>query len=94
MATQDQYHPCQHSVKWQPPAVVTNKENFDGAICKEERRAGLGVVENFNGTICKEEQRAGLGLVIWNGKGEVLVALSQKVPFPHSVEAVEIPRTL
>ena len=75
MATQDQYHPCQHSVKWQPPAVVTNKENFDGAICKEEQRAGLGVV-------------------IWNGKGEVLVALSQKVPFPHSVEAVEIPRTL
>ena len=65
MATQDQYHPCQHTVKWQPPAVGTDKENFDGAICKEE-------------------QRAGLGLVIWNCKGEVSVALSQKVPFPHN----------
>lgn len=69
-------------VRWQPPAVGTNKENFDGAICKEEQQAGLGVV-------------------IWNCKGEVLVELSQSVPFPHngmslfhSVEAVKISRAL
>ena len=31
-------------VRWQPPPVTKLKANFDGAVFREDKRAGLGVV--------------------------------------------------
>uniref|UniRef100_A0A2N9G757 RNase H type-1 domain-containing protein n=1 Tax=Fagus sylvatica TaxID=28930 RepID=A0A2N9G757_FAGSY len=44
---------------------------------------------NYDGAIFSNTNEAGLGVIIRNDQGEVMGSLSQRVPFPHSVEAVE-----
>uniref|UniRef100_A0A2N9IE82 Reverse transcriptase domain-containing protein n=1 Tax=Fagus sylvatica TaxID=28930 RepID=A0A2N9IE82_FAGSY len=44
---------------------------------------------NYDGAIFRATNEAGLGVIIRNARGEVMGSLSQRVPFPHSVEAVE-----
>jgi ribonuclease HI len=44
---------------------------------------------NYDGAVFKDSNEAGLGTIIRNHRGEVMGSLSQKVPLPHSVEAVE-----
>ena len=44
---------------------------------------------NFDGAIFSNTNEAGLGVIIRNAQGEVMGSLCQRVPFQHSVEAVE-----
>jgi hypothetical protein len=44
---------------------------------------------NFDGAFFEESHEAGVGVVIRNHKGEVMASLCQRIPFPHSVEALE-----
>ncbi len=44
---------------------------------------------NFDGAIFSNTKEAGLGVIIRNAQGEVIGSLCQRVPFPHSVEAME-----
>ena len=44
---------------------------------------------NYDGAVLKDSNEAGLGTIIKNHRGEVMGSLSQKVPLPHFVEAVE-----
>jgi ribonuclease HI len=44
---------------------------------------------NYDGAIFSTTNDAGLGVIIRNARGEVMGSLCQRVPFPHSVEAVE-----
>ena len=45
--------------------------------------------ENFDGVIFSKLSLAGIGVVIRNSYTNVIVALSQKFPLPHSVDLVE-----
>lgn len=38
----------------------------------------------------EENDNAGIGIIVWNSYGEVMAALSQKIPKPPSVEILEI----
>ena len=44
---------------------------------------------NFDGAIFSETNEAGLGAIIRNHRGEVMASLCQRIPYPHSVAAVE-----
>jgi ribonuclease HI len=44
---------------------------------------------NYDGAIFRNTNEAGLGVIIRNARGEVMGSLCQRVPFPHSIEAVE-----
>ena len=44
---------------------------------------------NYDGALFDESNEAGIGVVIRNHMGEVMASLCQRVPFPHSVEAME-----
>uniref|UniRef100_A0A2N9GCE4 RNase H type-1 domain-containing protein n=1 Tax=Fagus sylvatica TaxID=28930 RepID=A0A2N9GCE4_FAGSY len=44
---------------------------------------------NFDGAIFAETNEAGLGAIIRNHWGEVMASLCQRIPYPHSVAAVE-----
>uniref|UniRef100_A0A2N9FN80 Protein kinase domain-containing protein n=1 Tax=Fagus sylvatica TaxID=28930 RepID=A0A2N9FN80_FAGSY len=44
---------------------------------------------NYDGAIFSNTNEAGLGVIIRNDQGEVMGSLCQRIPFPHSVEAVE-----
>jgi hypothetical protein len=44
---------------------------------------------NFDGAFFEESNEAGVGVIIRNHKGEVMASLCQRIPFPHSVEAME-----
>ena len=44
---------------------------------------------NFDGAVFEETGEAGIGVVIRNSAGEVMASLSEKIPLPSSVEAVE-----
>ena len=44
---------------------------------------------NFDGAIFAETSEAGIGVIIRNDQGAVMASLSQRIPYPHSVEAVE-----
>jgi ribonuclease HI len=44
---------------------------------------------NYDGAIFSDSNAAGIGVIIRNHQGEVMGSLSQRFPFPHSVEAVE-----
>ena len=45
---------------------------------------------NFNGAFFEGERKAGLGAIIRNDSRLVMVALSQNIPLPTSVEIVEV----
>ena len=44
---------------------------------------------NFDGAVFAKSREAGIGVVIRNSNGEVVVALSEKIPNPNSVEVLE-----
>ena len=44
---------------------------------------------NFDGAIFAKSNEARLGAIIRNRRGEVMASLCQRIPYPHSVEAVE-----
>jgi ribonuclease HI len=44
---------------------------------------------NYDGAVFSDRNEAGIGVIIRNHRGEVMGALSQRIPYPHSVEAVE-----
>ena len=48
---------------------------------------------NYDDAIFSTTNDAGLGVIIRNARGEVMGSLCQRVPFPHSVEAVEAAAT-
>lgn len=45
---------------------------------------------NFDGAVFEDSSEAGIGMVIQNSAGEVMASLSEKIPFPSMVEAVEV----
>ena len=48
------------------------------------------VKANFDGAVFREEQEGGIGVVIHSNEGQVLAALSEKIPMPTSVEILEM----
>uniref|UniRef100_A0A2N9F767 RNase H type-1 domain-containing protein n=1 Tax=Fagus sylvatica TaxID=28930 RepID=A0A2N9F767_FAGSY len=44
---------------------------------------------NFDGAVFAEREEAGIGVIIRNSNGEPMAALCQRIPYPHSVNAVE-----
>nr|XP_023909157.1 uncharacterized protein LOC112020832 [Quercus suber] len=44
---------------------------------------------NYDGAVFEDTEEAGIGVVVRNAKGEVLAALSEKIPYPGSVDLVE-----
>ena len=44
---------------------------------------------NFDGAIFANKNEAGLGVVVQNANGEVIVAMSEKIPCPYLVEVLE-----
>ena len=61
-------------IKWKPPDLNGFKTNFDGAMFKDTGEAGL----------------ARLGVVIRNHEGEIIAALSERIPQPPSVNCLEL----
>ncbi|XP_030958373.1 tropinone reductase-like 3 [Quercus lobata] len=51
---------------------------------------GEGYKTNYDGAVFEEAGEAGIGVVVQNGNGEVLAALLEKIPYPGTVELVEI----
>ena len=51
---------------------------------------GEGYKTNYDGAVFEESGEAGIGVVVRNGNGEVLAALLEKIPYPGTVELVEI----
>lgn len=45
---------------------------------------------NYDGAVFKDSEEAGIRVVVRNVRGEVLAALSEKIPFLGSVELVEV----
>ena len=45
---------------------------------------------NFDGAWFRESDKAGLGVVIRNGEGQVLAALSEQIVKPPTVEILEL----
>ncbi len=48
---------------------------------------------NYDGAVFTDIGEAGIGVIIRNSQGAVMASLSQRIPFPHSVEAVEATAT-
>jgi hypothetical protein len=44
---------------------------------------------NYDGAFFEDSNEAGIGVIIRNHTGEVMASLCQRIPFPHSVEAME-----
>ena len=44
---------------------------------------------NFNGSVFKNSNEAGIGVVIRKSNGEIIAALSEKIPLPPSVVILE-----
>ena len=45
---------------------------------------------NFDEALFAKENKAGLGIIIYNDDGLVMVALTQQIPLPASIEMVEM----
>ena len=45
---------------------------------------------NYDGAVFADSDEAGIEVIVRNDKGEVLAALSEKIPYPGSVVLVEI----
>ena len=45
---------------------------------------------NFDGAVFREDNSAGVGVVIQNEQGLLVAAMTDKVPLPYSVSAVEV----
>ncbi|XP_030936139.1 uncharacterized protein LOC115961274 [Quercus lobata] len=74
------------------PAYSANPcKNPKNYPCGSLEAATPGLVKvNFNGAIFSTHSSAGLGVIIRDQAGLVLAALSQNIPLPTSVEAVEV----
>lgn len=49
-----------------------------------------GFKTNFDGAMFKDSGEAGLGVVIQNHEGEIIAALSERIPQPPSVNCLEL----
>ena len=45
---------------------------------------------NYDGAVFEDLGEAGIGVVVSNATGEVIAALSEKIPYPDSVDLVEV----
>lgn len=45
---------------------------------------------NFDGAMFEENNNAGIGIIVRNSRGEVMAALSEKIPRPPSAEILEM----
>ena len=51
---------------------------------------GVGMYKaNYDGAVFAESEKAGIGVIVRDGKGDVIVALAEKIPYPGSVEVLE-----
>ena len=48
------------------------------------------VQTNYDGAVFEDLGEAGIGVVVSNATGEVIAALSEKIPYPGSVDLVEV----
>ena len=52
--------------------------------------SGVGMYKaNYDGAMFAESEEAGIGVIVRDGKGDVIVALAEKIPYPGSVEVLE-----
>ena len=51
---------------------------------------GEGYKTNYDGVVFEDSGEAGISVVVRNATGEVLAALSEKIPYPSLVDLVEI----
>jgi len=45
---------------------------------------------NYDGVVFEDSKEAGIGVIVRNDRGEVLAALSEKIPYPGSMVLVEV----
>ena len=45
---------------------------------------------NYDGAVFEDLSEAGIGVVVRNANGEVIAALSEKIPYPGSVDLVKV----
>ena len=45
---------------------------------------------NYDRVVFEDSKEAGIGVIVRNDRGEVLAALSEKIPYPCSVVLVEV----
>ena len=45
---------------------------------------------NYDGAVFEDSGEAGIGVVVCNANGEVIAALSEKIPYPGSMDLVEV----
>lgn len=45
---------------------------------------------NYDGVVFEDSEEAGIGVVVCNARGEMLAALSEKIPYPGSVVLVDL----
>ena len=51
---------------------------------------GVGMYKaNYDGAVFAESEEAGIGVIVRDDKGDVIVALAEKIPYPVSVEVLE-----
>ena len=52
--------------------------------------SGVGMYKaNYDGAVFAESKEAGIGVIVRDDKGDVIVALAEKIPYPVSVEVLE-----
>ena len=52
--------------------------------------SGVGMYKaNYDGAMFAESKEAGIGVIVRDDKGDVIVALAEKIPYPMSVEVLE-----
>ncbi|XP_023920849.1 uncharacterized protein LOC112032314 [Quercus suber] len=44
---------------------------------------------NYDGALFAESEEARIGVIVRDGKGDVIAALAEKIPYPSSVEVLE-----
>ena len=76
-----EYHST-HSPSLNPPPVVLPRPAWNPP---EPGRYKV----NFDGAVFENSGEAGIGVIIRNCNGEPMAALCQRIPYPHSVIAVE-----
>uniref|UniRef100_A0A2N9F204 Reverse transcriptase domain-containing protein n=1 Tax=Fagus sylvatica TaxID=28930 RepID=A0A2N9F204_FAGSY len=69
-----------------PVSLIVSKAS---AVIKWQPPAEGRYKVNYDGAIFRDMNEAGLGVIIRNARGAVMGPMCQRVPFPHSIEAVE-----